>query len=88
MKSGPTLHVDNSNYDGVVAPATIRIDGINSAFTGLDLTGNSHTVQINQVGGQWAFVSEVIFGSNVPEPASRAMMIAGFGLVGATLRRL
>ena len=87
MKSGPTLHVDNSNYDGVVAPATIRIDGINSAFTGLNLTGDSHTVHMNQVSGQWAFISEVTFGSNVPEPASRAMMIAGFGLVGATLRR-
>ena len=31
----------------------------------------------------WAFAS----GGNVPEPASWAMMIAGFGLVGAAMRR-
>jgi hypothetical protein len=32
-------------------------------------------------------IGEVAFGGNVPEPSSWAMMIVGFGLVGATLRR-
>lgn len=40
---------------------------------------------------QWIFVSEVSFEgvwiTAVPEPASWAMLIAGFGLVGGTLRR-
>jgi hypothetical protein len=32
-------------------------------------------------------ISEVPFVNDVPEPASWAMLIAGFGLVGATMRR-
>lgn len=32
-------------------------------------------------------IGEVAFGGSVPEPSSWAMMIVGFGLVGATLRR-
>lgn len=95
-----SLHIDNSTAGGVYAPASILIDGIGTAFTappsgtigwinitGLSLTGSSHTVQLNQVSGNWVFVSEVTFGSDVPEPASWAMMIAGFGLVGGALRR-
>lgn len=95
-----SIHVDNSFAGGVYAPGAILIDGVNTAFTapaggtigwinftGLNLTGGSHTVQFNQQPGTWTFVSEVTFASNVPEPASWAMMIAGFGLVGASMRR-
>ena len=96
-----SIHVDNTLFGGVNAPASILIDGINTAltappsgtigwinFTGLNLTGNSHTIQFNQMPGRWVFVSEVTFaGSVVPEPASWAMMIAGFGLVGAAMRQ-
>ena len=41
-------------------------------------------MQLFQDFGGWAFVSEVTFeGGVVPEPATRAMMIGGLGLVGA-----
>ena len=60
-------------------------------ITGLSLTGANHTIEFDQgpLHG-WTFVSEITFdgkSSGVPEPATWAMMIAGFGLVGATLRR-
>ena len=94
-----SLHIDNVGFGNVSAPAEILINGVSTAFTaptpgttgwinitGLNLVGGSHTVQIKQ-SNQWAFVSEVTFGSSVPEPGSWATMIAGFGLVGATMRR-
>jgi len=97
------IHMDNSHAGGVGAPAQILIDGIvhpyaapavgsigTVAFNGLGLTGNTHTVQfIQDPTFVWTFVSEVSFfgGAGVPEPATWAMMIAGFGLAGATLRR-
>lgn len=61
-------------------------------LSGLNLTGGSHDVQFFQIGGvgsqTWVFVSEVMFASaGVPEPATWALMLAGFGLAGAALRR-
>lgn len=44
------------------------------------------TIQLVQVPGSWVFASEVTV-QNVPEPSSWAMLIAGFGLVGAIMRR-
>ena len=40
-----------------------------------------------QAGTGTLVISEVPFVNDVPEPASWAMLIAGFGLVGATMRR-
>jgi hypothetical protein len=63
-------------------------------FTGLNEFGSSLTLQFFQntvPGNGWVFVSEVSFNgvpnNAVPEPASWAMLIAGFGLTGAVLRR-
>jgi PEP-CTERM motif len=95
------IHLDNSGAGGVFSPSSIFVDGIAQAFTGpalgsigwasiggLNLTGGSHTIQFNQGGPtNWTFVSEVTFSGAIPEPASWAMMIAGFGLVGAAMRR-
>lgn len=93
------IHIDNSRVGGVFAPAAILVDGVSQAFTapaigsigwvsfsGLNLSGNSHSIEFRQDGG-WVFVSEIAFESAVPEPASWAMLIAGFGLVGGTFRR-
>ena len=95
------IHLDNSRVGSVFSPAAILIDGVNTAFagpangsigwvtfSGLNLTGGSHTIGFQQDLGGWVFVSEVqFFGSGVPEPAAWAMMLAGFGMAGATLRR-
>ena len=63
-------------------------------FTGLNEFGSSLTLQFFQntvPGNGWVFVSEVSFNgvpnNAVPEPASWAMLIAGFGLTGAAMRR-
>ena len=100
--NGIGIHLDNSGIGGVFSPSAIWIDGINTAFTapllgtaglvnftGLNLTGNTHSIQFFQPGdATWTFVSEVQFSSGaVPEPASWAMMITGFGMVGGAMRR-
>ena len=96
------IHMDNSGVGGVFAPSAILIDGVVTPFTaptpgtigwvtfsGLNLGGISHSLQLVQpYWPSWVFISEVTFaGSVVPEPASWAMMIAGFGLIGGVMRR-
>ena len=94
------IHMDNSGVGGVFAPSAILIDGVNTPFTapasgsigfvdfsGLNLTGGSHTIQFDQKGGTWTFVSEIDFFGGVPEPASWALMLFGSGVIGAALRR-
>lgn len=97
------IHMDNSGVGGVFAPSEIRINGVSTPFTaptagtigwvtfsGLNLTGINQRLQFFQPfwPSSWVFISEVEFyGTAVPEPSSWAMMIAGFGMVGATMRR-
>ena len=59
------------------------------SFTGLNLTGASHSLQFTyECAGCWVFVSEVTFQTaTVPEPATWALMIGGFVAVGAAVRR-
>lgn len=97
-----TLHIDAQTGGGVYAPAAILIDGVAQTFatgsgpsaidlTGLALTGASHTLQLgNGTSSFYVMVSEVEFfgtAAAVPEPAMWAMLVAGFGLVGAAMRR-
>jgi PEP-CTERM motif len=69
-------------------PSLLTVD-----LNGLNLTGNQNTIQFFQRNGgnsTWTFVSEIEFFervAGVPEPASWALMIAGFGLVGSAARR-
>ncbi len=98
------VYLDNTGSGGVFAPSAIRVDGLNVPFTapaigtvglvdlsGLNLTGNQHTVQFKQATGVWVFVSEVQFfgtaAAGVPEPATWLSAIVGLGLIGASLRR-
>lgn len=66
--------------------------------TGLSAAGNSNgnvTLQIDLLSGGYAAFDNIIITADdvgagvpgVPEPASWAMLIAGFGLVGAVMRR-
>jgi len=94
------IHLDNSGLGGVFAPAAIFVDGVSQSFTapalgsigtvsltGLNLTGTSHTLQFQNLQGDWVFVSEVTFSTrSVPEPASWAMMLGGFGAIGGAQR--
>ena len=98
-----TVWVDNSlGAGGVNLPASVSIDGTNFAiapdnsnpapraytFSNLGLTGSSADVQFFQ-SNVWIMVGEVSFdGSNaIPEPGVWALLLAGFGLTGASLRR-
>jgi hypothetical protein len=96
------IHLDNSHTGGVGAPSQIFVDGVSQAFvapapgsigtvtlSGLNLSGASHTIQFMQDPiFVWTFVSEVsFFGVAVPEPATWAMLVTGFGMIGAVLRR-
>ena len=88
---------------GVGTPDQILVDGVSQAFTGpangtigsvtlggLNLTGDHHTIQFFQnTTFVWTFVSEVTFDGTaaIPEPATWAMMIGGFALAGAAMRR-
>ena len=56
--------------------------GYNRAYDLWDVTESSVSVIDSYTEASWAFWSP-----GVPEPANWAMMIAGFGLVGAALRR-
>jgi hypothetical protein len=101
--SSITVYLDNSQTGGVGTPDQILLDGVSHAFAGpaggtigsvtfdgLNLAGATHTIQfIQNTTFVWTFISEVTFdgAAGIPEPASWALMIAGFGVVGAAARR-
>jgi hypothetical protein len=88
----PTSVLIDGVSQAFTAPAPGSVGTVD--FSGLNLIGSTHTVQFLQnvaVGDSWTFVSEVSFfgslGGSVPEPATWAMLLAGFGLAGVALRR-
>lgn len=95
------VQLDNSGVGGVFAPTNILIDGVDTAFIpptpgtvgvvdlgGLNLVGNTLTLQFKQVPDNWVFVSEVTFNgvAGVPEPATWALMLIGIGGAGGAIR--
>jgi hypothetical protein len=92
------LSLDGVNYTEVLAGEFARGTGELLAGETFALAGQARFVQLNLTGNHQSLpqyygyapvgLSEVRFaGSAVPEPATWAMMIAGFGLAGAALRR-
>lgn len=56
----------------------------NEVITGLRFVATGVAFEIDDVAGQLASDGS---GSTVPEPATWALMLAGFGMVGAAARR-
>jgi PEP-CTERM motif len=69
----------------IVAPNVSGVQFIglvsDTPFTTLELSGTFRT------GGDGFGFDNLAFSSAIPEPATWAMMILGFGLVGGSLRR-
>ncbi|MBO9669954.1 MAG: PEP-CTERM sorting domain-containing protein [Sphingobium sp.] len=53
----------------------------------LDAQGNIYLVSDDGNGPNQSYMVKLKYNGAVPEPASWALMIAGFGVVGAGLRR-
>ena len=81
--------VDYDLYLGgtfVATSASIVTSGT-PTFIGNSYTGLADEVRINAYNGYSVYDDVTFDGGTVPEPAAWALMIAGFGLVGTTLRR-
>ncbi len=97
-----SVAVDNTGVGGVSAPGTLVINGVSytpvvTSFSassewltvsGLSLSGSSLTLMPDSNPNAWTFISEVTFNgaTGVPEPASWALMLVGFGGLGVALR--
>lgn len=56
-------------------------------FLGLKASGGEYFTSVSYSGGNATGATDVQLGGAVPEPASWALMISGFGMAGAMLRR-
>jgi len=82
---GPYTGALRLNFDGPIADANGPIAGTVSILSTSFECQNSQNCQA--AGGNTRFLVGGSASSSVPEPASWAMMIAGFGMVGAAMRR-
>ncbi|NJC09316.1 PEPxxWA-CTERM sorting domain-containing protein [Polymorphobacter fuscus] len=78
--------VPNGYVSGTqIAPSTSTYS--NRTFASLGLTPGTYTYNFNSGANADTFKIQIGNVAAVPEPASWAMMIAGFGMVGAAARR-
>lgn len=87
--AGIGLDFTPSAYTGAFSRAADQVFGFDLTFTGL--AAGSYNFGINALVDGGIIATELdsitVTGGGVPEPASWALMIAGFGLVGAAVRR-
>jgi hypothetical protein len=90
----------NLNYSGATGIAIFDDLGTGTVFGWATVTGPTSAVVVNfnaagiaainaagDAGNPFTFGGRISVSNAVPEPASWAMLIAGFGLVGAAMRR-
>ena len=77
--SSPTLHSASGNVT-----QDTYIDSQIAAYKAMTFTGGGRALELRSENG---FQNQVFGLAAVPEPASWALMIGGFGMAGAMLRR-
>lgn len=84
------LDITSVFFNGVKLTATKSLKDQNESFVINDVmvkAGQLNTIVITGLGrGNGSYAAQAVF-APVPEPASWAMMIGGFGFVGAAMRR-
>ena len=76
--NSPTLHSTSGN-----AAQNLYIDNKIAAYKAMSFTGGGRALELRSLNG----TQNQVFGLAVPEPATWALMIGGFGMAGARLRR-
>ena len=80
--TGPTMDLSNQSFGGLSALSTLRLpvlDGFSAITTAT--SGFATGTGVASQGGLG------VPGGTVPEPASWALMLSGFGMAGAAIRR-
>jgi len=103
IESLSIFYDDANGYGGVSSPASFTIGGTTYNVTddpgsapnvfsisGLGFVGDTLSITANR-SNAWVFLSEFQFANNAvsaaPEPATWAMLVLGFGIIGGALRR-
>ena len=84
------VSIYNDLQSGSIYAATIIPSSSNGSVIAVDFNGLGLAALNRSIGSRFAVggsINEAISVSNAPEPATWAMMIVGFGLVGAASRR-
>lgn len=81
-----TFTFDVFGSAGLLGSFSFPVASGTGGFFGLTSTDNITSIQISQADG-FAVIDNATFSAAVPEPASWALMLAGFGLVGNAMRR-
>ena len=91
--TGNVLGVLNLTPNAGICPGGYNAGFCPFSASGINFSGTAHSVSFGGVANQIVF-DDITFGSStpgpqpgIPEPATWAMLIAGFGMVGASMRR-
>lgn len=83
-----TLNVNDSEWGSILAPyATVSNNGNVNGTLVAKVFNQSGEVHLGTYDGSTTFLDPAVQPGPVPEPASWAMMLSGFGVVGTMIRR-